>query len=217
MALSKQTFYLNDQPIEVKFIVEKINDDVQFWFAAKEFARCMGYEKPQAAFEKIDAKYRKKYEQFGQPREMATYDSAFSIQPATVFINEPGLYQMVLSSKLKNARVEQFKSWVFEVVLPTIRKTGHYKMDETVETSGQQEENKQLVTKLIATFTDHTKALQAIVTQKTQELVKKQEFIEHIVAMKDKQIEAKDLQVTRVMTDLNRMYTGFQHSSSRPV
>jgi prophage antirepressor-like protein len=211
MALSKQTFYLNDQPIEVKFIVERIDEDAQFWFAAKEFAKAMGYEKPQAAFEKVDAKYRKKYEQFGQPREMATH----AIQPSTVFVNEPGLYQMVLSSKLKNVRVEQFKSWVFEVVLPTIRKTGRYKMTEAVVPSAQQEENKQLITKLIASFTDHTKALQAIVAQKNQELVKKQESIEHIVAMKDKQIEVKDLQVTRVMTDLNRMYAGFQETMQR--
>ena len=41
-----------------------------------------------------------------------------------IIINESGLYALVLSSKLPQARV--FKHWVTSEVLPQIRKTGGY-------------------------------------------------------------------------------------------
>jgi hypothetical protein len=46
----------------------------------------------------------------------------------TIFINESGLYSLILSSKLKMAK--KFKRWVTKDVLPTIRKTGSYKLQE---------------------------------------------------------------------------------------
>jgi len=46
------------------------------------------------------------------------------IEPNTVFINESGLYSLILSSKLPQAKV--FKRWVTNDVLTTIRKTGSY-------------------------------------------------------------------------------------------
>ena len=47
------------------------------------------------------------------------------------FINEPGFYELVFSSKLKAAK--KFRHWVFTTVLPSIRKYGYYKLfkDET--------------------------------------------------------------------------------------
>jgi len=43
-----------------------------------------------------------------------------------VCINESGLYSLILSSKMPNAK--KFKSWVTSEVLPTLRKTGFYEM-----------------------------------------------------------------------------------------
>ena len=42
----------------------------------------------------------------------------------TAFINESGLYSLVLSSKLPTAK--KFKRWVTSEVLPSIRKNGGY-------------------------------------------------------------------------------------------
>lgn len=42
----------------------------------------------------------------------------------TIIINEYGLYSLVLSSKLPNAK--KFKRWVTSEVLPSIRKNGGY-------------------------------------------------------------------------------------------
>ena len=48
--------------------------------------------------------------------------------PDTTFINESGVYQLVMNSKLESA--ELFQDWVYEDLLPTIRKTGKYKLQQ---------------------------------------------------------------------------------------
>ena len=45
-----------------------------------------------------------------------------------IFINESGLYSLILSSKLPQAKA--FKRWVTSEVLPSIRKTGHYELPQ---------------------------------------------------------------------------------------
>ena len=42
------------------------------------------------------------------------------------FINEPGFYELVFTSKLEVAK--RFRQWVFTTVLPSIRKYGQYKL-----------------------------------------------------------------------------------------
>ncbi|GAA5106751.1 hypothetical protein GCM10023211_06950 [Orbus sasakiae] len=40
------------------------------------------------------------------------------------YIDEPNLYRLTTKSKMPNS--EKFEEWVFEIILPTIRKTGSY-------------------------------------------------------------------------------------------
>ena len=47
------------------------------------------------------------------------------------FITEPDLYRLIVASKLPSA--QKFERWVFEEVLPTIRKIGGYLTPEKVE------------------------------------------------------------------------------------
>ena len=49
----------------------------------------------------------------------------------TIIINESGLYSLILSSKLPNAK--KFKRWVTSEVLPAIRKHGAYMTEQTPE------------------------------------------------------------------------------------
>ena len=44
-----------------------------------------------------------------------------NVQRGTIYVNESGLYSLVLRSKLEPAK--EFKRWVTSLVLPTIRKT----------------------------------------------------------------------------------------------
>ncbi|AFL64963.1 bro-d [Mamestra brassicae multiple nucleopolyhedrovirus] len=217
MALSKQTFYLNNEPVEVKFILETIDDDkVQFWFAAKEFASCMGYERPDMVIERINQKYSKKFEQL-------CHQSTTGIHPHTVFVNEPGLYQMILSSKLKNNRVEPFKKWVFEEVLPTIRKTGQYKIDTAVVPTANNDANTvallQTISQNIVCLKEDNDYLRNAIVRKDEQLHENQKMMQKICAEKDEMIQKivvhKDQQINRVMNDMNRMYTGFQETMQK--
>lgn len=49
-------------------------------------------------------------------------------QRRTAFINEPNLYRIIFRSEKPIAK--QFQNWVFEEVLPQIRKTGKYSLDQ---------------------------------------------------------------------------------------
>jgi prophage antirepressor-like protein len=52
-------------------------------------------------------------------------------QQEAKFINEGNLYRLIAHSKLPSA--ERFESWVFDEVLPTIRKHGAYMTENTLE------------------------------------------------------------------------------------
>lgn len=49
-------------------------------------------------------------------------------QRKTAFINEPNLYRIIFRSEKPIAK--QFQNWVFEEVLPQIRKTGQYQVQQ---------------------------------------------------------------------------------------
>lgn len=53
------------------------------------------------------------------------------VKTQTALINESGLYSLILSSKLPNAK--KFKKWVTSEVLPSIRKHGAYMTENTLE------------------------------------------------------------------------------------
>lgn len=92
-----------------------INDEP--YFVGKDVAIALGYERPtDAARKHVDP----------EDRGVAKIETPSGTQEMTV-INESGLYSLILSSKLPNAK--KFKRWVTSEVLPTIRKTGGYVND----------------------------------------------------------------------------------------
>ena len=89
------------------------------WFNASQVAKALGYTNPSKAVQdSVSAKYNQQLD-LGRPGKKP------------VFINEPGLYQLVMRSNLPSA--EKFQDWVFEEVLPSIRKTGSYGAKENPE------------------------------------------------------------------------------------
>ena len=87
----------------------------QILFVGKDVATALGYSKPLNAIAMhVDEDDSLKW---------GLIDSKGRKQQA-IFINESGLYSLVLSSKLPSAKA--FKRWVTVEVLPQIRKTGGY-------------------------------------------------------------------------------------------
>ena len=92
-------------------------------FCAKDVAEALGYDQPHKAIA------RHVEEDDGMKRTLI--DSLGRKQQA-IFINESGLYALILSSKLESAR--RFKHWVTSEVLPSIRKQGGYMVARPEET-----------------------------------------------------------------------------------
>ena len=109
-----QTFNFENQQVRT---IEIENEP---YFVGKDVATILGYSNPQKAVrDHVD-------------EEDKTLNETFTVngtQP--VLINESGLYSLILSSKLPNAK--KFKRWVTSEVLPTIRKHGAYLTPDKIE------------------------------------------------------------------------------------
>ena len=92
-----------------------MNIEGEPWFVGKDVAQVLGYSNsPKAIRDHVDDE-DKRSERIVHPLG--------GVQQTT-FINESGLYSLILSSKLPKAR--EFKRWVTAEVLPQIRRTGGY-------------------------------------------------------------------------------------------
>ena len=86
------------------------------FFVGKDVAKALGYAKPHNAL----ATHVDKEDKSTAPIQGTAYETR------AIIINESGLYALVLSSKLEQARA--FKRWVTSEVLPAIRRTGRYEL-----------------------------------------------------------------------------------------
>ncbi|MGK9301504.1 BRO-N domain-containing protein, partial [Melissococcus plutonius] len=104
----------NFEQNEVRTIL--VNDEP--FFVGKDVAKILGYSNTAKAIRDhvdIEDKLTERIVLSGQKREVNV-------------INESGLYSLILSSKMPNAK--KFKRWVTSEVLPSIRKNGMYMTDE---------------------------------------------------------------------------------------
>ncbi|MBR4641543.1 MAG: hypothetical protein IKO74_02335 [Selenomonadaceae bacterium] len=93
--------------------------DGEPWFVGKDVASALGYADHKNALKShVDAEDKKGWRITTPSR---------GTQTMTV-INESGMYALIFGSKLDSAK--QFKRWVTHDVLPTIRKTGSYSVQD---------------------------------------------------------------------------------------
>ena len=105
-----------------------IDEDCNVWFKAKEVATILGYKNTDKAIKSHVSENHKRKILFSNQHE--THGCSM-----TYFIDEPGFYELVFSSRLPAAKF--FREWVFTKVLPSIRKYGYY--------SKIKKENKRLI------------------------------------------------------------------------
>ena len=99
--------FKNDRFGEVRTMV--INDEP--WFVGKDVAEVLGYKSPSVAIcENVDSEDKTTF---------VISESGSKYKSKTTFINESGLYSLILSSKLPQAK--EFKRWVTSEVLTQIR------------------------------------------------------------------------------------------------
>lgn len=94
--------------------VRTVEIDGEPWFVGKDVATVLGYQNGSKALsDHVDEEDKLNNESLSSLGQRGGW-----------LINESGLYSLILSSKLPNAKA--FKRWVTSEVLPSIRKTGSY-------------------------------------------------------------------------------------------
>ena len=107
-------------------------DEVPY-FVAKDATQVLGYKNTtQALNDRVDDE--DKISKLVNESQISENDNFVNNSQRIVnvdLINESGLYSLILSSKMPNAK--KFKHWVTSEVLPAIRKTGGYQVPKTPE------------------------------------------------------------------------------------
>ena len=138
-------FKFNDNSISV------IQSGDHVYFHAFPIASMLGYKKPRnAIYAHTREKHRFKVRDLFSPKSGLFLKG---LKDATVMINEPGLYSLIMHSKLESA--EAFQDFVYEEILPAIRKRGRYELDN-------QPIRKKLCFKIDNEFDLHTKLVNFI-------------------------------------------------------
>ena len=100
-----------------------IMKDSEPWFVAADVCKALEVGNPSQALTRLDDD-----EKF---TTIISNEGAASGISSLAFVNEPGLYTLVLGSRKREAK--SFKRWVTHDVVPSIRKTGAYMTPETIE------------------------------------------------------------------------------------
>ena len=130
---------------ETELSVIKCKDDT--WFRGNTIAEILGYAiQHKAILDHVDPEDKRKLSELGYNSRGAQNGPPFknemdplkyrgsktepltNNQKNTIYINESGLYSLILHSKLESTHA--FKRWVTKDVLPSIRKTGRYSYDD---------------------------------------------------------------------------------------
>lgn len=178
--------------------IRTTDDNGKVLFCGTDIAKALGYTNPQKAVRdhcKTDGVTNR-----------SVIDSIGRQQEAK-FITEGNVYRLITHSKLPTA--EKFESWVFDEVLPTIRKHGAYMTEQTLEQAltspdfliqlatklkDEQEKRKELENKI-----EHDKPLVTFATQ-----------ISNIDGLIDMQQFAKLMKDENIKIGRNKMFEWFR-------
>ena len=98
--------------------VRIIEEDGKYLFCGTDVAKSLGYDQPHKAISR--------HCRYGMKRTVP-HPQAPDKLIKMIFIPEGDVYRLIVQSKLPSA--ERFESWVFDEVIPTIRKHGAYVTD----------------------------------------------------------------------------------------
>src|SRR5437879_5284128 len=101
-------------------IVIVIDNFLNIWFYGTQISKILEYKDTNAAIRtRVSIINKTTYENI---KEYSKYK--YNVQDHAIFINEAGLYQLILKSKMK--RAEKFQEWITSEVIPALRKQGIY-------------------------------------------------------------------------------------------
>ena len=99
--------------------IRTVTIDNELWFVGKDVAEALGYSNSRDALAK---------HVYAEDKDTVAFRDGTAGNPMQTVINESGVYALIFGSKLESAR--RFKRWVTHDVLPAIRKTGTYSIEQ---------------------------------------------------------------------------------------
>lgn len=177
--------FVNDEFGEIRCIMI----DGEPWLVGKDVATALCYKNPRKAIaDHVDA----------EDKNTVTIRYGTSGNPNMTIINEYGLYSLVLSSKLPDAK--KFKRWVISEVLPSIRKTGAYIPNQESESD-------------VDALVKGILAAQRILEEKEQQIHALTESNEQLSQENDAMhVENKTWDRIAIVNALVRNYAGYRYS-----
>lgn len=167
--------------------VRTLNEGDTVLFCASDVAKALGYSRPRDAV----AVHCRSTVKHSIPHPQSP-DKEIEVS----FIPEGDVYRLIVRSKLPSA--EKFERWVFDDVLPTIRKHGAYMTQETLENAILNPDYLLKVVTALKEETDKRKALE----QKNSEQKQLITEMEPKVTYCDMVLKSKDLiPVTQIAKD----------------
>jgi prophage antirepressor-like protein len=94
--------------------IRTVEVDGEIWFVGSDVAKTLGYKRPSEAI-------RQHCKEKGTVKDRIPTDGG---EQEVLLINEPNVYRLIIKSQLPSA--ERFEEWLFEEVIPQIRKKGFY-------------------------------------------------------------------------------------------
>ena len=131
--------------------VRTVEIDGEPWFVGKDVAEALGYSNTRDALDRHVEK---------EDKNTVVNPDGNRGNPNMTIINESGLYCLILSSKLPGAK--EFKHWITHDVIPSIRKTGAYMTQETLEAAILNPDYLLQVVTALKEETDKRKALEVV-------------------------------------------------------
>lgn len=114
--MNELQIFTNEEFGEIRTV--QLNNET--YFVGKDVAEALGYVDPSSAVSKnVDTEDK---------TTLLLEQDGSNYKSKTTVISESGLYALIFGSKLESAK--KFKHWVTSEVLPAIRKTGSYEMEQ---------------------------------------------------------------------------------------
>ena len=105
--------------------IRAVEQDRAAYVVVADVAKALGYEQTSNLTRLIDDEYLVHHNVRGQDTRMQQHSC----------VAEPGLYQVL--ARVRKPKAKSFQKWLFEEVIPEIRKTGSYAADEADELTGR--------------------------------------------------------------------------------
>lgn len=123
-----------------KMIIVK-DSEAESWYRTRDILEILDHSNTQNQINALESDVKREWSELMNSVPAKIKGMHKNLQPETIFISEPGLYDLLLTSKSDAA--QEFQKWVFAEVLPSIASIGSYGVGETDTESSDSEESEE--------------------------------------------------------------------------